>query len=126
MTTQTQPEQARLTPLVENGPNEKVANMLARLIGDDPRAATSALIILMGLQAYLDTGKPETVGVFWEPIITARKLKKDYGGQAYRKACEVLASFNEDQDNPSYHLYTDVCQILIQDPEQEKIPVDQK
>ena len=126
MTTQTQPEQARLTPLVENGPNEKVANMLARLIGDDPRAATSALIILMGLQAYLDTGNPETVGVFWEPIITARKLKKDYSGQAYRKACEVLGSFNGDQDNPNHHLYTDVCQILIQDPDQEKIPVDRK
>ena len=44
--------QRRLLPLMEGGENEKVANLLARLIGDGPRAAGSALVILTGLGGW--------------------------------------------------------------------------
>ena len=115
----------RLIPLIENGPNEKVANMLARLIGEDQRAATSALVILMGLQEFLDSGKPENVALFWEPIVAARNLKKEWGGQAYRKACEIIAQC-AGPETENYRLYKDVCQILLNDPEQEKIAIDRK
>lgn len=115
--------EVRLLPLIENGSNEKVANMLTRLIGGDERAATSALIILAGLQKFLDSGIPETTGALWEPLIEARNLKKQWGGQAYRKATE-LASAAHDIDSNSYTLHMEVCQILLGDPEQEKFMVD--
>jgi len=114
-----------LLPLEEGGPNEKVANMLAMLIGDGPRAATSALVILTGLQEFLNSGIAETTAAVWEPLITSRKLKREFGGQAYKKACEMLAACSG-TDDPNFRLYGDVCQILIQDPDQEKITVDRK
>jgi hypothetical protein len=117
--------EVRLLPLIENGSNEKVANMLARLIGGDERSATSALIILTGLQKFLDSGIPETTGALWEPLIEARKLKKEWGGQAYRKATELAASAHNTAST-SHTLYMEVCQILLGDPEQEKFKVDGK
>lgn len=117
--------QRRLLPLVEGGENEKVANLLARLIGDSPRAATSALVILTGLQEFLNTGKAEATALLWEPLVTARQMKQQWGGQAYNKACAVLAACSG-SDDPNFRLYSDVCQILIQDPEQEKIAVDRQ
>jgi len=115
----------KLLPLVEGGPNEKVANLLARLIGDGPRAAGSALVILTGLQAFLETGIPEMTAAVWEPLITVRELKREFGGQAYKKACEAMAACSS-SDDLNFKLYSDVCAILVQDPEQEKIPVDRK
>lgn len=115
----------KLLPLVEGGPNEQVANMLARLIGEGPRAAGSALVILTGLQEFLDTGKPEAVAAVWEPLVTVRQMKAQFGGQAYKKACEILLACSG-SDDPNFRLYSDVCAILIQDPEQEKLKVDQK
>lgn len=115
----------KLLPLLEGSPNEKVANMLARLIGEGPRAATSALVILTGLQAYLDSGIAETTGHIWEPLITARDLKRQFGGQAYKNACQSMAACAS-SDDPNFRLYSDVCQVLLQDPDQEKIPVDRK
>jgi hypothetical protein len=113
----------RLVPLIDKGPNELVANLLARLIGDDPRAATSAIVILSGLQAFLDSNDPQQTAAIWEPLITARRLKQQWGGQAYRKACQALAQCHGPQE-ANYRLYTDVCQILVQDPEQDKNVVD--
>ena len=117
------PPPARLLPLVSQSPNEAVANMLARLIGDDPRCATSAIIILTGIQAFLDTGDAKATATIWEPLIVARKLKQQWGGQAYRQACKALATCHGPQE-ANYRLYTDVCQLLVQDPEQEKNVVD--
>jgi len=118
-TPQSEPS-VNLLPLVENGPNEQVANMLSRLIGEGPRAAASALVILTGLQQFLDTGKSEAAASLWEPLITVRHMKAQWGGQAYRKACEMMAACSDSND-PNFSLYSDVCAILIQDPEQEKI-----
>lgn len=115
----------KLLPLNEGGDNEKIANMLARLIGEGPRAAGSALVILTGLQEFLDTGKAEATAAVWEPLITVRKMKQELGGQAYRKACELMAACSG-SDDPNFRLYSDVCAILIQDPEQEKLTVDRK
>lgn len=123
MDTPPQEPSVKLLPLIEGGANEKVANMLTRLIGDNPQAATSALIVLMGLDAFLKTGDPETVAVFWEPLIIVRKLKKEFGGQAYRKALEKVAEAHN-KDAKTYTVYKDACQILLHDPEQEKIAVD--
>lgn len=115
----------KLLPLIEGGPNEQVANLLARLIGTGPRAAGSALVILTGLQEFLDTGKSEAVAAVWEPLMTVRKLKQEWGGQAYKKACEAMAACSG-SDDANFRLYSDVCAILIQDPEQEKLTVDRK
>ena len=111
--------QRRLLPLMEGGENEKVANLLARLIGDGPRAAASALVILTGLQEFLNSGQAKTTAFVWEPLITARQMKQQWGGQAYHQACVALAACSGSND-PNFRLYGDVCQILIQDPEQEK------
>jgi len=123
----TQPPAApvKLLPLEEGGPNEKVANLLARLIGEGPRAAGSALVILTGLQAFLETGRPEMPAAVWEPLITVRELKREFGGQAYKKACNLMLACSG-SDDPNFKLYSDVCAILVQDPEQEKIQVDRK
>ncbi len=117
----------KLLPLDAGGENEKVANLLAQLVNaDDPsRAANTALIILVGLQGYLNTGNAESAAAAWEPIITARALKKQFGNQAYREALKRMPDSPESHPK-TYALFQDVAQILLSDPEQEKFPVDPK
>lgn len=86
----------RLLPLVENSPNEKLANTLAHLLApnenDAEPAAQWALLILTGIQAYYDTGGNYlAVERLWAPIILSRQLAD--GPEAWKKAMELAKTY---------------------------------
>lgn len=80
----------RLLPLETGGPNEIVANKLARLLcsaeADTEAATHTALLILTALQAFLDSGDARAVDALWEPLITAQRLSVEFGEEAWRQA----------------------------------------
>jgi hypothetical protein len=114
----TQPSaEVRLLPLIENSPNEGVANTLARLLVEDVSqahlGAHSAILILTGVQAFLDSGGDYTVVErLWEPIIVARQMEKSYGSAAWKKAAEMAAAATKVNDERGQAIYSRAATIL--------------
>ena len=83
----------RLLPLVPGGSSEHLANLLSELLSEDDvhseNAAAAALVILTGIQAYLDSaGDRVALERAWKPTILSRRLAAEYGKEAWRKAAE--------------------------------------
>lgn len=100
----------RLLPLIEGSPNEGLANLLARLIvekeEDAAQASWAAIVILSGIQAFLDTnGDYGTVELMWEPAIVIRNLQKTYGPKAKDVANEMAASCKQLNDERGARIY---------------------
>lgn len=111
-------QEVRLLPLNEGAPNEGLANALARLmIEDESQAelgASNALIILTGIQAFLDSGGDYlTVERIWEPYIVARQLQKTYGDGAWKKATEMAEAALAMQDNRGAIIYERTATLLM-------------
>lgn len=115
----------RLLPLVQNGPNDKLANLLAELLVEDASqaedGARASLTILTGIQAFQDSGgDARTVEIAWRPIIIARQLLKEHGEDkaweaAAKRAGELLAV----EQRPEAELYERVALMLKPDIKNE-------
>lgn len=113
---------ARLLPLIPDSPNEGVANSLARLLIEDEiqsrEGAQGALLILTGLQAFLDTGTYLAVEQLWEPVIVCRQMQKAYRESAWKKAAEMAAACKTVNDERGAFIYERVATLL--DPKANK------
>jgi len=119
----------RLLPLVENSPNEGLANLLARLLIDDEaqaeQGAQGALLILTGIQSFFDNGGDyQTVELLWEPVIVARHMEKTLGlAAAAAKAADMAAAARGVNDERGAAIYERTAQLLAG---QVNKPVDNK
>jgi hypothetical protein len=114
------PEAIRLLPLVEGAPNEGVANTLARLLIDDESqaeiGASSAIVILSGIQAFYDSGGDFlVVERIWEPYIVARQMQKAFGANAWKKAAEMAGAAHAANDERGAVIYERVATLLSPD-----------
>jgi hypothetical protein len=119
------PGQPKLIPLIERSSNEAVANTLARLLIDDENQVESgsmtALLILTGIQAYLDSGGDYlAVEILWEPVIVAKQIMKAYGNGALDKATEMAVAARALNDVRGAQIYERVVALLSVD----KVAVD--
>jgi hypothetical protein len=97
-----------------------VANALARLLIDDESqaeiGATSALVILSGIQAFYDSGGDYLiVERIWEPYIVARQMQKTYGTDAWKKAAEMAGAARATNDERGAVIYERVATLLHPD-----------
>ena len=109
--------EVRLLPLAEGAPSEMLANTLARLLTDDASQAESgargALLILTGVQAFLDSGgNPHVIELAWEPTIAARELEKNHGADAWKRAAELAGEALAADDAKKAQLYGRVALML--------------
>lgn len=111
--------EVRLLPLVEGTPNEGLANLLARLLVDDEAqaglGAQSSLLILAGVQAFLDSnGDYATAEQLWEPVIVARQLEKALGSAeaALEKATEMAKGCIGANDRRGAGIYERAAALL--------------
>ncbi len=110
--------EVRLLPLVQFSANDGVANLLARMLTDDPalaaEASQSSLLILTGIQTFLDTGGDYlAVERLWEPVIVAREMEKAYGPEeGAKKAVEMGAAARAVCDVRGAGIYEQVAGIL--------------
>lgn len=109
----------RLLPLIEQAPNEGVANALARLLIDDPANAEDGtrltILILTGIQAFLDSGGCyEATELVWEPVIVARQMLKAYANDACNKAQEMREAAAVVKDVRGAEIYARVTELLAQ------------
>lgn len=107
----------RLLPLIENSPNDGLANLLTRLLIDDPALADDgarlAILIMTGIQAFLDSGGSySAVEIYWEPVITARQMAKAYGEHTWKKAAEMAGACKATGDERGAAIYTRVAEML--------------
>lgn len=106
----------RLLPLVEGTHNEGVANALARLIvADETQAemgARGALLILTGIQTFLDTGDYLAVERIWEPIILARHLERAYKDEGAKQAQQMAAALRKGGDQRGAWIYERAAVLL--------------
>lgn len=106
----------RLLPLVEHASNERLAQCLARLMtGDESQAedsARAALMILAGIQAFLDSGDYRAVEAIWEPAIVARQLLAAHGESAWKKAAEQAGACKAMNDERGAFIYERVAALL--------------
>jgi hypothetical protein len=94
-----------------------LANTLARLLTDDASQAESgargALLILTGVQAFLDSGgNPHVIELAWEPTIAARELEKNHGADAWKRAAELAGEALAADDAKKAQLYGRVALML--------------
>ncbi len=116
----------RLLPLVEKAPNEGVANCLARLLVDDAtqaeHGARGALLILTGIQAFLDSGGDyRAVEGIWEPAIVARQMLVGYGEEAWKKAAEMCGACKAVEDERGAYVYARVAEMLAPDDVKKRV-----
>lgn len=109
--------EVRLLPLAEGAPNEGLANLLARLLIEDEsqaeQGAQAALLILTGIQSFIDTGGDYlTVERIWEPVIVARQLEKTHGDLAWKKAGEMAEAAKAANDLRGADIYERVSVAL--------------
>lgn len=121
----------RLLPLVAESPNEGVANLLARLLVEDETqiemGATGALLILSGIQTFLDSGGDyRAVERVWEPHIVARHLEKAYGKDAAKNARQLAAAMQKGGDLRGGWVYERAAVLLDPPPPDINKPVDSK
>lgn len=114
------PSPPRFLPLVERSANEGVANALARLLTTDESLVESgsltALLILTGIQAFLDSGGDYlAVERIWEPVIVTQQLKRAYGLSALDKVKEMATAARALNDNRGAEIYERVVTILTVD-----------
>lgn len=123
--------EVRLLPLVPESPNEGVANLLARLLVEDETqiemGATGALLILSGIQTFIDSGGDyKAVERVWEPHIVARHLEKAYGTEAAKNARQLAAAMQKGGDQRGAWLYERAAKLLDPPPPDINKPVDSK
>lgn len=116
----------RLLPLVNGGANEKLANLLAHLLVEDEsqaeNGARAALMILTGIQAFLDSkGDARVIEHAWRPTIVARELEKS-GPDAWIRAATIAGEAMANDDKETADLYERVALMLK--PEDVKTDVD--
>jgi hypothetical protein len=110
----------RLLPLIKDGGNEALANLLADLLagGADGAAAREAaagvaLMILNGIQAYLDKGGDYlAVESLWEPMIIGRRLYAQHGPEAWKTAAELAGKARAEDDPREADLCTRAALLL--------------
>ena len=112
----------RLLPLIEGGPNERLANMLGSLLTDDVAhaedGARASLMILTGIQAYLDSnGDPRTFEAAWGPVIVARNMSKKYGPEAWQIAAKVSGEMKAENKPALAEMYERVALLLAPEPD---------
>lgn len=115
------PEPVRLLPLTPGAGNEALANALARLLVEDEAhaemGARGALLILTGIQAFLDSnGDHLLVEQLWEPIAIARQLEKTFGtGVAARaKALEMAEAARALKNEHRTSIYEAVAEFFTE------------
>lgn len=116
----------RLLPLIEKSDNDGVANALARLLTEDPAQAEDAsrlaILILTGIQTFLDAGGAYTaVEQVWEPVIVARQMTKAYGANAWKKAAEMSGAAKAVSDNRGAQIYATVAVMLAPDDIKKRV-----
>lgn len=108
-----------------------MANLLARLLVEDESqiemGATGALLILSGIQTFLDSGGDyRAVERVWEPHIVARHLEKAYGKDAPKNARQLAAAMQKGGDVRGAWLYERAAVLLDPPPPDINKPVDSK
>jgi|PlaIllAssembly_1097288.scaffolds.fasta_scaffold00029_12 hypothetical protein len=109
-----------------------MANLLARLLVEDETqiemGATGALLILSGVQTFIDSGGDyKAVERVWEPHIVARHLEKAYGTDAAKNARQLAAAMQKGGDVRGAWVYERAANLLDPPPAPDvNKPVDSK
>lgn len=122
--------EVRLLPLVAESSNEGLANLLARLLVEDENhiemGATGALLILSGIQTFLDRGGDyRAVERVWEPHIVARHLEKAYNQEAAKNARQLASAMRKGGDARGAWIYEQAANLIGPCPFVNK-PIDSK
>lgn len=110
--------EVRLLPLIENNPNEGLANLLTQLLVEDETQADAgaevALMILTGIQTFIDSGGNYlAVERLWYPVVIARKFQKTYGADAANQAKALVPAFRNGGNERSAVIYERAAQLLL-------------
>lgn len=115
----TEHPQPRLLPLIAQSENERLANGLARLLTDDVGEAENAsrlsIVILTGIQLFLDSGSYSATENTWEAVVLARDLFKEHGPDAWKVAAARAGAAKAANEPRQALIYTTVAEMLAPD-----------